>query len=245
MSLAYDYSRPRGFSRQPEHTIELKPLSMRAFTTDISSASPPGDVSMLLGHSANLRQTSNLLDWQDDDFVRCALHELTMPAADVRAGVNKEATRENIHEMRRLTGFTWDELATLLEVDRRSLHNWTQGGPVRSANQTRLADLLSVLLYMDRGAAEANRLALSMPDSAGITPLTLLTQGRFQEAQTALGRGQGRPALGRPDGALAALRTRTLGLGYFSDSATIVESDETPPPPPQSARSRRVPMKRG
>jgi transcriptional regulator with XRE-family HTH domain len=247
MSLAYDYSCSRGFSRREScRVLDLKPLRMRAFTTDISSASPPGDVSMLLWHSASLRQTSNLLDWQDDDFVRCKLPDLASPLKETGTGVNKEAARENLYEARRLTGFTWDELAALLEVDRRTLHNWTQGGPVRDANQTRLAELLGVLRYADRGSAEANRLALNKPDASGVTPLGLMTRGRFQEAQIALGRGAGRPALPLVSGdALVGLRTRALGLGYFSDSETDGESEEGPQPPPQPARSRRIPMKRG
>ena len=35
-----------------------------------------------------------------------------------------------IFELRRLTGFTWDELALLLSVTRRSLHLWANGGPI-------------------------------------------------------------------------------------------------------------------
>jgi hypothetical protein len=244
MALAYDYSRPRGFSRR-DRVLDLKPLRMRDFTTDISSASPPGDLSTLLWHSVNLRQTSNFLDWQDDDFVRCRLPDISTPIKDVGAAVNKEAARENLYEVRRLTNFTWDELAGLLEVDRRTLHNWSQGGPVRSANQTRLAELLTVLRYIDRGSSEANRLALAMPDFLGTTPLALLMQGRFQEAQIVLGRGQGRPVISNLAEGDASLRTRPLGIGYFSDSATDAESEDGPPVPSKPSRSRRIPMKRG
>lgn len=243
MALAHDYSRPRGFSRG-DRVLDLKPLRMRDFTTDISSASPPGDVSTLLWHSVNLRQTSNFLDWQDDDFVRCRLPDLST-IKDIGAAVNKEAARENLYEVRRLTNFTWDELASLLEVDRRTLHNWSQGGSVRSANQTRLAELLAVLRYIDRGSSEANRLALATPDFLGTTPLALLMQGRFQEAQIVLGRGQGRPAIINSVDGYASLRTRTLGIGYFSDSATNTESDDGAPIPSKASRSRRIPMKRG
>jgi transcriptional regulator with XRE-family HTH domain len=199
---------------------------------------------MLLGHSATLRQTSNLLDWQDDDFVRSALSALSAPSKAINPGVNKEAARENLYEVRRLTGFTWDQLAELLGVDRRTLRNWSQGGPVRPANQTRLAELLSVLRYIDRGSAEGNRLALGEPDPRGVTPLALVAQQRFQEAQTILGKGEGRPAIAKMLDQ-TSLRTRALGLGYFSDSETMEESDETPEPPPQPARSRRIPVKRG
>ena len=40
--------------------------------------------------------------------------------------------RDGIFELRRLTGFTWDELALLLSVTRRSLHLWANGGPINT-----------------------------------------------------------------------------------------------------------------
>lgn len=245
MAFAYDYSRPERRSHAaPYYTLELKPLRMRAFTTDTSSAASPGDVSLVVWHSVNVRQTSNLLDWQDDDIVRCALPDLGASIRETTINVNVQAARENLYEVRRLTSFTWDELASLLEVDRRSLHNWAQGGPVRSANQARLAGLLAALLYIDRGSAEANRLALGEPDATGATSLVLLGQGRFDEVRRRVGQGRGRLTVsGAMAEGTASLRTRALGLGYFSEGA---EDEEGGAPPARGpVASRRIPLKRG
>ncbi len=173
--------------------LDLEPVTVRCFTTNTSSSAAPGDTSFLVGLFSAVRQTSNFLDWQDDDRIRCNLPAFAPLRVGSLTGVNKEAVRENLAAVRVLTGFTWDELATLLGVDRRSLHNWSQGGPVRPANQLRLAELLRVLRLSDRGSPEANRLALSAPDPlTGTTGLDLLSAERFTEAQRLLGKDESR-----------------------------------------------------
>ena len=61
--------------------------------------------------------------------------------------------RDGIFELRRLTGFTWDELALLLSVTRRSLHLWANGGPINTPNEKRVRDLLVTMRKLDRGNA--------------------------------------------------------------------------------------------
>jgi DNA-binding XRE family transcriptional regulator len=231
---------------QIEQPFDLKPVGLRSFTTDTSSAVLPGDISMLVGLASMLRQTSNSIDWQDDDFVRTMVPAVVALRPEPAPGINREAVRENLLEVRRLTGFTWDDLADLLQVDRRTLHNWSQGGPVRAANQTRLASLLGALRYIDRGTAESNRIALSEPGMMGVTPLALLSQGRFQEAEIAAGRGLDRSATpASAEAQLTDLRIRPLGIGYFSSSPDALDLSDDAKPPHQPARSQRVQKKRG
>jgi transcriptional regulator with XRE-family HTH domain len=255
MSLAYlfDEAPATSLLLEPRRVVSY-PVSVRSFTTDISSLSAPGGSALFLGFDgcSELRQTSDAMVWQDDEFVLAKLRPYTcdfLYTFDLTPGphVNKEAARENLLELRRLTGFTWEELASLVGVDRRTLHNWTQGGPVRSVSQERLAELLRVMLSIDRGTAEANRIALNRPDPLlGVTGLQLLTEERFADAQALIGKGDGlRPASGyafvEPR---AHLRTGALGLGYFSASSTPAAEADLPAPP-QPSRSRRVPAKRG
>ncbi|MEQ1864437.1 MAG: hypothetical protein ABL996_07255 [Micropepsaceae bacterium] len=248
-ALTYDDARlthhasPSWSDRVDHVALSFKPLEVRCFTTNTSSAWAPGNSWLILGLFGNLRQTNNCLDWQDDDVVRRRVPELAVPAIPTSSSVNKEAARENLYEVRRLTGFTWDEISDLLGVDRRTLHNWTQGGYVRNANQQRLADLLSVLRYVDRGSVEANRLALSRPNLWGATGLSLLSQGHFYEAQIAIGKGDARRTTASVTEPLAVLRTGPLGIGYFSGT-TDLTANESQEPPPQPARSRRVKLKR-
>lgn len=251
MSLAFIDARPShraspSWPDRVEHVaLTSEPLRIRAFTTNTSSAWAPGSLSLILGLFGNLRQTNNSLDWQDDDIVRCTVPELAIQASPIGSSVNKEAVRENLFEVRRLTGFTWEEISDLLGVDRRTLHNWSQGGFVRGANQERLADLLDVLRHVDRGSVEANRLALSQPNQWGATGLSLLSQGRFQEAQVAIGKGGVRRVPTFAANPIAALRTGPLGIGYFSAAAGLIDNTDSREPPPQPTRSRRVKLKRG
>ncbi len=100
---------------------------------------------------------------------------------------------EAISELRRLSGLTWEQLAQLFDVSRRSVHFWASGKPLSAANETRLARVLSVVRHADRGDAGSNRAAL-VDTSDEASPLQLLTEQRFGEARVALGRGTGRSA---------------------------------------------------
>lgn len=132
-------------------------------------------------------------------------------------GVNKERGRENLYEVRRLTGFTWNVLADLFMVDRRTLYNWTQGGAIAESSKLHLAGVLDVLRFADRGMAEKNSVALYEPGKLG-DPFWLLKRQRFDDAKLMLGAGPGRaslPALPPND------RTRPLGIGFFDDDGPL------------------------
>lgn len=85
---------------QIDRPFDLKPVGLRSFTTDISSAVPPGDISMLVGLASMLRQTINTIDWQDDDFVRTMMPAVAAYRPDAAPGINREAARENLLEVR-------------------------------------------------------------------------------------------------------------------------------------------------
>lgn len=100
--------------------------------------------------------------------------------------------------------------------------------------------------YIDRGTAEANRLALNEPGMTGITPLALLSQERFQEAEIAAGRGIDRPVvLASAASHLTDLRTRPLGIGYFASGAESADLNVDAKPPAQPTQLRRMQKKRG
>ena len=102
--------------------------------------------------------------------------------------------REAIYELRRLSGLTWEDLADLLAVTRRSLHLWANGGPISTPNEKHVRGLLMVLRTLDRGTARENRSLMLAPRSEGGTFADLLRDQRFEEAVALAGRGRGRPA---------------------------------------------------
>lgn len=74
-------------------------------------------------------------------------------------------------ELRRLTGLTWDQLARLFRVARRSLLFWASGKPLNSANEEQLYRTLATVRAIDRGSAAENRLELGPPRACGLRPV--------------------------------------------------------------------------
>jgi DNA-binding transcriptional regulator YiaG len=97
-----------------------------------------------------------------------------------------------IGALRRLTGLTWDQLARMFSVSRRSLHFWASGKPMAPSNEERLQRVLAVLRKIDRGAASANRTALLGVHEDGTIPFDLLVNGDYERALSLLGPGDGR-----------------------------------------------------
>lgn len=97
-----------------------------------------------------------------------------------------------IGELRRLSGLTWDQLARMFCVSRRSLHFWASGKPMAPSNEEHLQRVLAVLRRIDRGAASANRTALLGVREDGSIPFDLLVIGDYERALSLLGPGDGR-----------------------------------------------------
>ncbi|WP_419950972.1 helix-turn-helix domain-containing protein [Candidatus Palauibacter sp.] len=74
--------------------------------------------------------------------------------------IDAEATRAAVSELRRISGLTWEQLAELFGVSRRSVHCWASGKPLNAANHERLMRVLDVVRDADRGTAHSTRAAL-------------------------------------------------------------------------------------
>ncbi len=93
-----------------------------------------------------------------------------------------------IAELRRLSGLTWEQLARLFGVSRRSLHFWASGKPLNATNGERLRRLLAALRRADRGTAHLNREML-LRDHDGVIPVDLLAAGRYDDFIRLVGEG--------------------------------------------------------
>ncbi|WP_294642572.1 helix-turn-helix domain-containing protein [uncultured Aureimonas sp.] len=131
------------------------------------------------------------------------------------AGENAVAVAEpafgEIGEIRTLSGLTFDQLATVMGVQRRSIHNWMAGGNVRPSHRERLGRVLAVLRHVDRGSARENANLLLAPVAAGATGLDMLRDGRFEELAQAAGKGAGRSEPLRIDRSRTPLRGEEPG----------------------------------
>jgi transcriptional regulator with XRE-family HTH domain len=105
-----------------------------------------------------------------------------------------QSTSSAIMELRRLSGLTWEQLATLFGVARRSLHFWASGKPVSAPNEERLRRLLAAVRKADRGFAAKNR-AMLLEDRDGVVPFDLLARGELDTFLELVGAGPGRREL--------------------------------------------------
>lgn len=103
-----------------------------------------------------------------------------------------------IGELRRLSGLTWDQLARIFDVSRRSLHFWASGKAMEPSKEEHLQRVLAVLRTIDRGTASANRSALLGECADGSWPIDLLAARDYQRVRTLLGQGAGRRQVSLP-----------------------------------------------
>lgn len=95
-----------------------------------------------------------------------------------------------IGELRRLSGLTWDQLARLFNLSRRSLHFWASGKMMAASNEEHLQRLLAVIRKVDRGSASANRALMFGGCEDGCIPFDLLASGEYERVLSLLGPGQ-------------------------------------------------------
>ncbi len=97
-----------------------------------------------------------------------------------------------IGDLRRLSGLTWEQLARLFNVNRRSLHFWASGKTMTPSNEEHLQRLIAVVRKIDRGSASENRTLLLGVREDGSFPFDLLAAGDYDRVVSLLGPGSGR-----------------------------------------------------
>jgi transcriptional regulator with XRE-family HTH domain len=122
------------------------------------------------------------------DWLRAAL-DLTSSGVNLPSTSSTEVTQKAIHEIRKVTGLTWEKLAKLFNVSRRTLHFWASGKRLNSFNEEQLNLLLDTIRYIDRGSASLNRNLFLMPFRDGTVPFNLLIAGKYREVKNLLGSG--------------------------------------------------------
>lgn len=110
----------------------------------------------------------------------------------LKPGAGVESVQTALLELRRLSGLTWDQLARLFGVSRRSLHFWASGAAVSASHEEQVQRVLAVLRRVDRGTAAENRALVLQPSLDGSLPFDDLAEGRFDMALAHMGVGAGR-----------------------------------------------------
>lgn len=102
--------------------------------------------------------------------IGAVLHERTSPTA------------EAVLDIRRRSGLTWQQLARVFDVDRRSLHFWAKGSRPSGTHVERLELVRAILQQLDTGDPEYTRQRLVTPVHSGGSILDLLAEKRDREA---------------------------------------------------------------
>lgn len=92
-----------------------------------------------------------------------------------------------IMELRRLSGMTWEQLANLFDVSRRTVHFWASGKSLNSHNEEKLYRILAIVRQIDRGSAQENRDLLFTAQAGGDIPIDLLRAGYYEDVLRLLG----------------------------------------------------------
>lgn len=144
-----------------------------------------------------------------------------------------EVSRKAVMEIRRLTGFTWEQLARVFNVSRRTLHFWASGQKLNSFNEQQLYLLLDAIRYINRGSASLNRSILLKPIDNEKRPFDLLIAGKYDKVKSILG-SINLPK--KPE--LTPLSEEAERLRKPLDPETLVSADPTPVNYKRVGRSR-------
>ncbi len=144
---------------------------------------------------------------ETDHLHRSAALKMTTSGVKIRSTTSQallltspgRTTQQAINELRKLSGLTWEQLATLFNVSRRSVHFWASGQPLTSANEEKLNRILDVIEYISRGSASINRSLLMGIADDGKSYLELLTASEFERVKHLLDAGNTptKPKLGQ------------------------------------------------
>jgi DNA-binding transcriptional regulator YiaG len=130
--------------------------------------------------------SESVLDWclyvMEKQTASCIAITISLPSLT-------ETSQATINELKQLSGLTWEQLAKIFNVSRRSLHFWASGKPLSPFNEEHLRRLLGTLRYINRGSSDMNRSALLHPQQGSVIPLDLLIEGKYEEVKRLLGAG--------------------------------------------------------
>lgn len=94
------------------------------------------------------------------------------------------ATANAMRDLKAVTGFTWEELAKIFGVSRRSIHSWASGSRLNHVHAIRLERLSSIAAQHDKGTADATRAELHAPIAGGLSVYQQLVRAANQRSKS-------------------------------------------------------------
>lgn len=162
---------------------------------------------------------------------------LTASDPDGRQLVHRptETTGEAVLEIRRRSGLTWDELADLFDVSRRSVHHWANGKPITAEHDQHIRRTLTVIRQIDQGESRRTRDILLASGADGILTFDLLKNGEFEDVVA-----RGGPAPTRVAPPLTELSPEARHARHAPRPAELVAALNDRPINPTTARMTRT-----
>lgn len=90
-----------------------------------------------------------------------------------------------IRELHRRSGLTWEQIAQIFGADRRTVHLWASGRPMRATQAEKLSRIMGVLTKFDRGSPTLTRDFLLTASFGGKLLIDLMQEGQFREIASA------------------------------------------------------------
>jgi transcriptional regulator with XRE-family HTH domain len=150
------------------------------------------------------------------------------------------STAGSVLEIRRLSGLTWEELASLFGVSRRSVHHWASGKAVSAANEDLIRKVLTLVRSYNRGDARTTRALLMETDASGASPFALIRAGAIDDV-----RAVAPPSPSALQRARGPYQTAPRPLPPHVLLDGINDSRPSVPTKPRLARVHRVPKATG
>ncbi|NJK69643.1 MAG: helix-turn-helix transcriptional regulator [Microcoleus sp. SU_5_3] len=191
-------------------------------STSALGAMKDSDTHLFMGSIISIVSSDTTASRVTDDRALLAAADRTSSGITLRAISSSEATQKSLSELRKLSGLTWEQLAKLFNVSRRSLHFWASGQPLSRFNEEQLNRLLEAIQYIDRGSANLNR-SLLLKGSNGHLFFDLLVAGKYEEFKKIVGCGN---APQKPQ--LSSLSEDTLAASRPQNPADLVDAFQEP-----------------
>lgn len=152
---------------------------------------------------------------------------------------------KEVSELRLVTGFTWDQVARLFNVSRRSVHHWASGGAISSENEEHLHRVLAIIRRLDCGRTGTTRAALLIANgSSAQCAFDLLVARDYQNALRALELNEDSPVFRTPE-FVPSKRTLSERVPPPPDVLMDVRSDDEPLTPRRARAIRYRKVARG
>ncbi len=194
--------------------------------------------SLRLSHSGNVEEIMfRHAIREKDTFSRLIFDDsldILLEAIKRSLAVDSSQTTNNLFEIRRMTIFSWERLANLLNVDHQTMTFWARGHEIADEHFSHIARTLSVLRYSDKGDSKLNAIALdSVCDYVSV--FELIKNRKYFEAIRALG-----PGIGRPQYTKSKLHRTGDSTPMFTHEKADGSEEYIPPPDESEPIGQRV-----